>query len=106
MPKHKENILRLRALGYSYNRIQKELGLSKGTISYHCGSGVKERTYKRTSKYAKQNPLYNRLDHFMSRETKNKESKIKIAKIEHAVWRKLYHYISREYNKMSESTLR
>ena len=33
----KEKILELRQLGYTYNAINKRLGVSKGTISYHCG---------------------------------------------------------------------
>lgn len=58
MTKHKEDILRLRAEGKSYNEIKNELGCSKGTIAYHCGEGQKpkyaessrqsrERTYKK-----------------------------------------------------------
>jgi predicted transcriptional regulator len=42
--KHKENILRLRAEGKSYNQIADELGCSKGTVSYHIGFGQKEKT--------------------------------------------------------------
>lgn len=45
--KHKEEIFRLKALGYSYKRIQEELGCSKGTISYHLGAGQKEKTKER-----------------------------------------------------------
>ena len=32
----KEEILKLRKLGYSYKRIEKELGCARSTISYHC----------------------------------------------------------------------
>ena len=42
--KHKENILKLRAEGKSYRQIEKELGCSKGTISYHLGVGQKNKT--------------------------------------------------------------
>lgn len=45
--RHKENILRLRAEGKTYNQIRDELGCSKGTIAYHCGTGVKEKTKQR-----------------------------------------------------------
>lgn len=45
--KVKEKILELRNLGYSYRSIEKELGCSKGTISYHCGVGQKEKGKKR-----------------------------------------------------------
>ena len=43
----KEKILELRQLGYTYNAINKRLGVSKGTISYHCGPGQKLKTKKR-----------------------------------------------------------
>jgi IS30 family transposase len=42
--KHKEEILRLRAEGMSYNQIAEQLGCSKGTVSYHIGFGQKEKT--------------------------------------------------------------
>jgi len=46
----KKDILRLRKEGYTYNQIVEELGCSKGTISYHCGSGQKEKTLNRQRK--------------------------------------------------------
>ena len=46
----KEQILKLRDNGYSYRDIQKEYGFSKGTISYHCGEGQKEKTKIRSEK--------------------------------------------------------
>ena len=48
----KEEILKLRAQGKNYNEISKILGCSKGTISYHCGDGQKEkyREYDRNRK--------------------------------------------------------
>lgn len=48
----KEEILKLRAQGKNYNEISKILGCSKGTISYHCGNGQKEkyREYDRNRK--------------------------------------------------------
>lgn len=49
----KEDILKLRAEGKSYNEIQKLLGCSKGTIAYHCGSGQKDKTKKRQNKRRK-----------------------------------------------------
>jgi hypothetical protein len=44
-------ILDLRSKGYSYNRIQKELNCSKGTISYHLGTGQKAKTLERSRKF-------------------------------------------------------
>lgn len=46
----KEKILELRSKGYTYDQIQQELGCSKGTISYHCGDGQKEKTNERNRK--------------------------------------------------------
>lgn len=39
----KEQILQLRAEGKSYRQIQKQLGCSRGTISYHCNSETKRK---------------------------------------------------------------
>ena len=42
-----DNILALRAKGYTYNQIRDELGCSKGTIAYHLGDGQKKKSYDR-----------------------------------------------------------
>lgn len=42
----KEEILKLREEGKTYNEIKLILGCSKGTISYYCGNGQKEKTKK------------------------------------------------------------
>lgn len=49
--RYKEDILRLRALGYSYNEIQKELGCAKSTIAYHLGEGQKQKSHNRSQSY-------------------------------------------------------
>ena len=46
----KEQILELRDKGFSYNEICTRLSVSKGTVSYHCGKGVKERQHERQMK--------------------------------------------------------
>lgn len=46
----KEQILKLREEGKTYNQIQKELKCSKGTISYHCGKEQKQKSNLRTKK--------------------------------------------------------
>ena len=46
----KEEILKLRSEGKTYNEITKMLGCSKGTISYHCGKGQKEKTQERQNR--------------------------------------------------------
>ncbi len=45
--RHKEKILELRAKGWSYNQIAKELNCNKSTISYHCGPDQKEKHRER-----------------------------------------------------------
>ena len=50
MTKHKDNIIKLRDQGKSYTEIQKILGCSKGTISFHLGEGQKEKYYARTNR--------------------------------------------------------
>ena len=44
---HKEGIVELHNQGLSYSQIAKELGCSKGTIAYHLGNGVKDKTFAR-----------------------------------------------------------
>lgn len=44
----KEKILKLRNEGKSYREIEKILNCSKGTISYYCGDGQKEKCKERT----------------------------------------------------------
>jgi hypothetical protein len=48
--RHKEEILRLRSEGKTYNEIKDILGCSKGTIAYHVGEGQKQKTRERTSR--------------------------------------------------------
>jgi 5-methylcytosine-specific restriction endonuclease McrA len=60
----KEEILRLRAEGKTYNEIKKVLGCSKSTIAYHCGEGQKEKTKKRRVNLRKKNPLLQKTDRF------------------------------------------
>lgn len=47
----KEKILELRAQGKSYREIEKILGCSKGSVSYHCGKGQKEKAYNRVKRH-------------------------------------------------------
>jgi 5-methylcytosine-specific restriction endonuclease McrA len=60
----KEQILKLRDEGKTYNEIQKALGCSKGTIAYHCGQGQKQKTKYRTEQLRQNNPLLQKVDHF------------------------------------------
>lgn len=62
----KEDILRLRNEGKSYSEIQKELNCSKGTISYYCGEGQKEKNRERTRKLREENIMIKKIDNFKS----------------------------------------
>lgn len=68
----KEQILELRAQGKTYDEIVEIIGCSKGTISYHCGEGQKEKTNKRKIKSRKNNPLTKKLEVFKSTGNRNK----------------------------------
>jgi DNA-binding CsgD family transcriptional regulator len=52
--KHKDEILRLSAEGFSYNEISKALSCSKGTVSYHLGEGQIEKTNSRRKRHKKE----------------------------------------------------
>lgn len=66
----KEQILKLRNEGKTYNEIKKELGCSKGTISYHCGYGQKEKNNNRLIKFRNNNPIKSKTDKFRGFEFK------------------------------------
>lgn len=68
----KEQILKLRAQGKTYDEIKDILGCSKGTISYHCGAGQKEKTNERKVKSRKNNPIAKKLEVFKSAGNRNK----------------------------------
>ena len=53
----KENIIRLRKEGNSYNEIQKKLKCSKGTISYYLSEGMQEKFKARNRRNIKKNIL-------------------------------------------------
>lgn len=59
----KDKILNLRKNGKSFNEISRILGCSKGTISYHCSEGQKEKTAIRRNK-RRENPLIRKLENF------------------------------------------
>ena len=53
----KDDILKLRSEGLTYNEIQKILSCSKASISYHCGEGQKTKNLLRTSNAKKKDNL-------------------------------------------------
>jgi 5-methylcytosine-specific restriction endonuclease McrA len=72
----KEEILKLRKEGKSYNEIKEILGCSKGTIAYHCGNGQKEKQKDRGSKWKEKNPLKVKLDNLQNRAKTNFRKKV------------------------------
>jgi 5-methylcytosine-specific restriction endonuclease McrA len=63
--KIKDKIIELRNLGFSYDKIMEEIGCSKGTISYHCGEGQKEKYRIRRIKNRKdRHPLAGKIENF------------------------------------------
>lgn len=61
----KESILKLRAEGKSFRQIAKQLGCSKGLISYHCGNGNENNRAR--SQHKKRNPLCKKVSNFKCR---------------------------------------
>ncbi|QQV91433.1 HNH endonuclease [Tenacibaculum phage Gundel_1] len=72
----KQDILRLRKEGKTYTEIQNSLGCSRGTISYHCGKGQKEKTKARTIKNRRntKSKILRKIDLFINRNSDNKLS--------------------------------
>ena len=75
----KEEILKLRNEGKTYSQISKILNCSKGTISYYCGQGQKEKTDNRRTK-RRENILLNKVDRFKHRKQDIKELLLKESK--------------------------
>lgn len=72
----KEQILKLREEGKTYNEIKVILGCSKSTISYYCGNGQKDKVSNRTKK-RRENILLTKVDSFKQRTYNKKLSDIK-----------------------------
>lgn len=69
----KERILQLRKEGKTYNEIREIVGCSKGTISYHCGEGQREKYRKRLRKNRKtaNSIIRRKMERFMRYKIKN-----------------------------------
>ena len=88
--KIKEQILELRSQGKSYKEISETLNCSRGSISYHCGDGQKNKSKLRQRKNKKvRHPYYNKLHCFKGKRrqfqkntiTKNKLNQVLVYKI-------------------------
>ena len=85
----KKQILELREQGLSYDKIADLLNCSKGTISYHCGEGQKNKVKLRQLKNRKlKSPLYNKINTFkyknkkyFNSSSKNQKSVLEILKL-------------------------
>jgi 5-methylcytosine-specific restriction endonuclease McrA len=66
----KEEILKLRSEGKTFNEIKEILKCSKSTISYHCSDEQKEKSRNRTRK-RRENLIHSKLESFIYRKEKN-----------------------------------
>ena len=71
----KEDILKLRNEGKTYNEIKLILGCSKGTIAYHCGDGQKEMASNRRKK-RRVNVIIGKVERFKYKETKENSKNV------------------------------
>jgi CRISPR/Cas system Type II protein with McrA/HNH and RuvC-like nuclease domain len=108
----KEDILRLRAEGKTYNEIQDLLKCSKGTISYHCGKNQKDKAKKRQRKRRKENILLHKTENFRHRSKKYANEGIrKFQKRDNSVKKSVNKVIEKTFNwedvieKFSEDTV-
>lgn len=69
-----KEIVRLRDSGLSYNAISKTLGCSKSTVSYHCGSGQKEKSLTRTQEYRSTNSIVAKINRFRTNDPRRANS--------------------------------
>lgn len=103
--KVKDKILKLRALGYSYRKIQDEIKCSKGTIAYHCGEGQKEKYAKRHKlNRSKQHPLIRKIENFvLGKYYKPAPRKILIKTLNRNLRLRIekFSMINKEYNNMA-----
>lgn len=72
----KEQIMKLRKEGKTFNEIKQILKCSKSTISYHCSDEQKEKTKKRTKK-RRENIIISKLERFKNRKYKSNKERIR-----------------------------
>lgn len=72
----KEEILKLRNEGKTFNQIKEILKCSKSTISYYCSEGQKEKTKNRTKK-RRENIIITKLETFRNRKSKSNKERIR-----------------------------
>lgn len=72
----KEQIMKLRNEGKTFNQIKEILKCSKSTISYYCSEGQKEKTKNRTKK-RRENIIIAKLETFRNRKSKANNERIR-----------------------------
>jgi CRISPR/Cas system Type II protein with McrA/HNH and RuvC-like nuclease domain len=72
----KEEILKLRNEGKTFNQIKEIIKCSKSTISYYCSEGQKEKTKIRTKK-RRENIIIDKLERFKYRKSKSNKERIR-----------------------------
>jgi 5-methylcytosine-specific restriction endonuclease McrA len=77
LSKLKDKILELRNLGYSYKQIEKIADCSRGTVSYHCGLGQKEKAAKRQIEKRAKYPIDLKISNFRFGREKKATSQIR-----------------------------
>lgn len=70
-----EKILELYEKGFSYREIESVLGCSKGSVSYHCGTGQKEKTLSNQRRNRKSDILKAKVQRFVGSPPKKQKSK-------------------------------
>lgn len=68
----KEEILRLRAEGKTYNEIVEIVGCGKSTVAYHCGEGVKQKASDAQTRRRSENLLVVKVEKFRLKKAKPK----------------------------------
>lgn len=103
--KIKDKIIELRSLGFSYDKIVKEIGCSKGTVAYHCGPGQKEKYRTRRIKNRKnKHPLDRKIETFHRKYKPIKKKKSVNKKVSKIFYQKIIGFSKikgRDYNYMN-----
>lgn len=90
----KEQIIKLRQSGFSYNQIKEKLGCSKGTIAFHCSTKVRKKALARHQKRRKSNPLRTKIELFRNvKKQIPKKVKFNGGSIEERLKIKTWHFV-------------
>lgn len=100
----KQDILRLREEGKSYNEIVKLLGCCKSTVCYHCGPGQRIKTNNRVKKCKKKmHPYRRKLMTFIDRRFRQPSAEQYKRSDRHLFTDKVYDFINRNHKNIGET---